>query len=315
MHSPSTSRATGPTLQQKETARELFREGDEKYRQGDYDGALKAFAAADDIMKLPTTGLERGRTLMMLKRLLEASEVLGRVTRIARKADELEAQQQARNEAQRLIDEARARIPSLRVTVQGVPEQVAVRMTVDDVEVPASAQDFPQKLNPGPHVVRITAPGFHPEERDVSLGEGAKEELEIMMRPTGDGDTTVDPWAGGQPPDGDTGDAGVNPYTVMIIAGFGVGAVGFVTGAITGAITLQRVDELKIPLRQRRKHRVLTGRAGADQRGRRGDRCRAPQRVGDAFRCVDVGLCDRRRWRGGRGDRHRVVGARSGRIR
>jgi hypothetical protein len=40
----------GPSAADKETARTLFRDGDEKFRAKDYEAALKAFLAADEIM-------------------------------------------------------------------------------------------------------------------------------------------------------------------------------------------------------------------------------------------------------------------------
>ncbi len=236
----------GPSLSEKETARELFRQGDEAYRAGNYEEALKAFAAADDIMQLPTTGIERGRTLLKLGKLLEASEVLQRVTRIPRSPDENEVQQQARDEAQLLIDETRAQIPSLVVNVVGVPEQVAMIMTVDDIEVPKSLRGLPQRVNPGKHVVRVSAPGFKPAEREVELGRGGTEEIEIVMEVTSSDAQTVDPWDASAGSDGGDDDAARTIYHIMAWGGLGLGAVGLSVGAVTGALELKKVDEIEL---------------------------------------------------------------------
>jgi hypothetical protein len=231
-----------PSLSEKETARELFRDGDEKFRAGDYEGALKSFVAADDLMRLPTTGIERGRTLLKLGKLLEASEVLQRVTRIPRAPDEIDVQQQARDEAQRLIDEVRDRIPSMQVVIIGVPEQTAVMMTVDGVEVPKSAQGFPQKVNPGKHVIRVTAPGFKPHERTVDLTDASTKQIEIEMEASAGSGTPLDPWSEGA--DEGAG-SGVNGYDVLMWSGFAVAAIGLGVGSVTGVMTLSTVADLE----------------------------------------------------------------------
>ena len=232
-----------PSLADKETARELFREGDEKYRAGDYEAALKAFAAADDIMGVPTTGVERARSLMKLGRLLEAAEHLQRIVRIPSEPDENEIQKTARQEAQTMLEEVRSRIPSLRVVVEG-NEDAAVAMFVDGSEVPPSAHDFPRKVDPGKHQVRVVAAGFRPEERTVEVDEKQEEVLTITLTAV-DGEAPVaDPWKGvGAPSDEEGG--GVNGYAVMMWTGFGVAVAGAVAGTVTGVMSIAKAKDLE----------------------------------------------------------------------
>lgn len=232
-----------PSLADKETARELFREGDEKFREGDYDAALKAFAAADDIMGVPTTGVERARTLMKLQKLLEATEHLQRIMRIPSEPGENEIQKTARQEAAKMLEEVRSRIPSLRVVVEG-DGGADVAMFVDDVEVPPSAHDFPRKVDPGAHEVRVIVPGFRPEERTVTVDEQQEEVLTITLTPVDGEAPVVDPWKGGS--EADEGDgAGVNGYAVMMWTGFAFAAAGAIAGTVTGAMSIAKAKDLE----------------------------------------------------------------------
>jgi len=62
--------AAEPSPADKETARGLMAEGRSGRDKGDLKGALKAFAAADSIMHVPTTGVEVARTQAALGQLV-----------------------------------------------------------------------------------------------------------------------------------------------------------------------------------------------------------------------------------------------------
>jgi len=231
-----------PSLADKETARELFREGDEKYRAGDYEGALKAFAAADDIMGVPTTGVERARSLMKLGRLLEATEHLQRIVRIPSEPGENEVQKTARQEAATMLEEVRARIPSLRVEVKG-SGGAEVSMVVDGVAIPPSAHDFPRKVDPGEHEIRVAAAGYQPEEESVQVDERQEKVVTIALTPLDDDTAVVDPWQSGPDPTDEEG--GGNGYAIMMWTGFGFAAAGAIVGTVTGAMSIAKKDQLQ----------------------------------------------------------------------
>ncbi len=225
---PAASAQKGPSLADKETARALFRLGDDKFHQGDYSGALDAFEAADEIMGVPTTKLERARTLTMLGRLLEAHDVLLRVSRIPVEADESRAFQDARAEAQTMSEDVAARIPSLRVRVQGLSEGADFDLRVDDAFVPSKASRFPRRVDPGLHLVVVSATGYATQRQRIDVAERDSAEVVIDMA---DDRLAVE------------GDGGL-PIPVLSLVGFGVGAAGLIVGSVTGGITLSRVSDL-----------------------------------------------------------------------
>src|SRR5262245_57704116 len=91
-----------PSESDKVTARSLMDRGDKYVEEGKLDAALKAYKAADDIMKVPTTGLELGRTQIKVGQLVEATNTLQRVIQHPVRADESNAFRQARDEARQL---------------------------------------------------------------------------------------------------------------------------------------------------------------------------------------------------------------------
>ena len=63
----------------RETARTLMQQGRELTAKGDLKEALKRFKGADDIMHVPTTGLEVARTQAPLGLLVEARDTIARI--------------------------------------------------------------------------------------------------------------------------------------------------------------------------------------------------------------------------------------------
>src|SRR5262245_59359639 len=109
-----------PTAAERDSARNLMEQGDTKRDKGDLQGALKAFEAADAIMRVPTTGLEVARVQVELGKLVEARETLGRLLRIPIRPNEPAPFLGARRAAEQLANELSARIPTMTVAVTNV---------------------------------------------------------------------------------------------------------------------------------------------------------------------------------------------------
>lgn len=232
---------SGASAADKETARTLFKEGDEKFRAGDYEGARKAFAAADGIMGVPTTGLEHARSLMKLGKLLEARDLFLKVANRKKLKDELDAQDVARAEATQLANDMADRIPAVRVAISNTPDGAEVKLRIDDVIIPAAAVEFPRKVNPGKHTVKLFVAGFEPVSRTVEVAEGEEEVVEVTLESSGDGASLVDPWKGGNK-DPEGGDEGL---PVLSWIGFSLAAAGTIVGTITGVYAVVKRGELQ----------------------------------------------------------------------
>jgi len=240
-----TAHAT-PSAGDRETARSLVEEGKQKRDKNDLQGALEAFRAADAIMHVPTTGMLVARTQVQLGLLVDARDTAVRVARLVPAPDDPPPFTQARKEAEQLADELAPRIPTLKVTLQGVQaDGTRARVTIDEAPVAVAALVAPRKMNPGHHVV-VAKLGGQDRQQEVDLAE--RDAKEVTLDLTGLEAVAEGGEEGGQP--GGAGAGGVEPpgekertkTSPLVYAGFGVGAVGLVVGSVAGILTLSKKD-------------------------------------------------------------------------
>lgn len=175
--------AAEPSADDRNAARALVIDGRAKLSAHDNEGARKAFAAAHAIMGVPTTGLDLAKAQEALGLLVEARATALDVVRMPVLASEPEAFTNARPLAAELAAKLEARIPSIVVTVKGLPAGVEARVLVDGAVMPPSALALPRKINPGTHVIQISVPGFDLERREVTLAEGESLPIDLVLKP------------------------------------------------------------------------------------------------------------------------------------
>jgi len=225
---------TQPSPQDKETARNLMDHGLDKFDQGDFAGALKEFVGADDIVRVTSTGLWIGKTLVRLGRLIEAREKLLAVSRIPPAKDESLILANARTEAEQLQRGLAERIPELKLEVKGVPEGAEVVVRIDGAAVPQDTFAYPRKLDPGSHTIEATSAGFYDLKLTVSIRETERQTVPLLFESNGL------PVEAPVEPDGD--EAGMSP---LVWIGFGVGAAALVIGSVTGGLSLSAASDAK----------------------------------------------------------------------
>lgn len=240
-----------PSAADKETARGLMAEGRADRDKNDLKGALKAFAGADAIMHVPTTGLELARAQAAVGQLVEARDTALRVVRSQEKPGDPAPFKAARDAASALNDQLEARIPSLTVNVKNVPAGATATLTIDGIDVPSEVIGQPRKLDPGHHVVEAKA-GTAYGKQEVDVAEKESKEVSIDL-----------PAASATPPAGGATDTGATDATqqqpeqpaepegrsggskVMIFGGFGLAAVGAIAGTVTGIMSMSKTSSIK----------------------------------------------------------------------
>jgi hypothetical protein len=237
------STAVAPVFAQsasdRETARSLMDRGEAATSRNDHAAALEAYRKADQIMKVPTTGLALARTLAALGQLVEARDVALRVTRIPANAGDPPVFARARSDAQQLADSLVSRIPSLTIKIEGGPDSGA-KVTLDGSELPPSMLGVPKKIDPGKHVVVASGPGFEDARAEIDLAEGAAESVSLALEAGGSGPREP---IGATPAD-EPGD-GRGATSPLVYVGFGVGAAGIAVGSITGLMSLSKASSAK----------------------------------------------------------------------
>lgn len=170
-----------PTAADKETARNLMKEGDAKFAVKDYSAALKAYQAAHAIMQVPTTGLPLAKAQIEKGLWVEARDTLLSISRYPKEANEQAAFSKARDEAAQLSQKLIDRIPQVIISIEGASDPSAVTVQVDGAAIPNAALGSPRKVNPGSHVISASASGFKTATANVSLSEGESEKVSLKM--------------------------------------------------------------------------------------------------------------------------------------
>ncbi|HQP37058.1 MAG TPA: hypothetical protein PLI95_17860 [Polyangiaceae bacterium] len=242
------SSAAEPSAADRETARALMEQGIERMQARDPVGALKAFRTANEIMHVPTTALATARAHDALGQLLEARDRALEAVRYPRHPGKPQVFERARNEATDLAAQLASRIPSVEIAISGLPAGTPPTVRIDSHLLSAAALSAPRKLNPGRHVISVSAPGFAPARVTVQLAERQNERVAISMTP-GNGAEPEEPSTEGavevdaiRP--GPEVPSGGRSHTLAYVA-FGVGAAGLVTGAVTGVMALSKQSALE----------------------------------------------------------------------
>jgi hypothetical protein len=163
------------------SAREAFNEGMDLREKGEVKAALPKLEAAYAYAKTPITGLELGRTYMMVGRLVDAYETLLAVTRMQQAFEETARSRAAREEAPKLVAEIEPRIAAVRVVLTLPPEATAT-VRIDGKPIPRAALATARLVDPGKHEI-VARAGDGPEARTtVDLAEGEKREVTLSPK-------------------------------------------------------------------------------------------------------------------------------------
>lgn len=251
--------AQAQTASDRETARLLMDRGDEQVEKGDFDAALTLYRGADEIMHVPTTGIEVARTYARTGRLVEARDAALEVLRTPVAPDEPQAFKQAREAADRLARELGQQIPLL--TIEVVPSSALqhASLTIDTRPIPSATVGLPYSLNPTEHRVQVTAQGYTPIDQRVTLTQGERKSLRLELQPAS---ATVPPLqrplANGKVPTATSPTVRNAPAASVLVPttdrsrvtwpmwlGISVAGVGVVVGTVAGLVSLERAHEAK----------------------------------------------------------------------
>ena len=223
----------------KKKAQDLADSGYELIQKGRYAQGCELMREADDAYHSPVFVLFIAECEEKQGNLVTARAELQRL--LDEKLEEYapkafhDAQKEGRKRA-RALDE---RIPTLRINVDGPGAAEAV-VVLDGREIEPSQRGRPMPVDPGQHKVSATGSDGVSEERDVTLEEGARESVELVLSGAILTDDDDD--------DDENGDAvsseGVPSWIWPTIA-YGVGGVGLIVGTAVGIAFLGKQSDLK----------------------------------------------------------------------
>jgi hypothetical protein len=243
--SPATSTAqeADPT----KAAQEQFLKGRDAYKRGDYTTALGHFQKSQETLPTPGTLLNLALCEEQLGMIASAWLHFQELSTLVTKTDERYAV--AKQHASAL----EPRVPKLTIELApGVPTGTSV--TRGSIAVAGTNLGAELPVDPGKHVITVSAPGREAKAYEITLEEGKKERLKVEpgppLAPTADPagpiatpGPALTASSSGQPPPPPPPRSG-GPRTAGFVIG-GVGALGLVLGGVTGALTIAKTSDVE----------------------------------------------------------------------
>lgn len=229
--------AATATAKDKDLAKEWARKGRERFDQGHYAGAIEALREAEKHYAAATIVKLRGDAHEKLGQLIEARDAYRAVATEALGPDATAPILAAQKAAQEALAEVERRIPTVEISL---PKSLSgASLKVDGVVVSGAELSRPLPLNPGKHLLLVESPGSEPRIREVQLAEGAHER--VSFGPAG----PANPAGGGGGGEGGSAPSGAGRSWVGPGIAFGVGGAALVAGAVTGILTITKMDEIR----------------------------------------------------------------------
>ncbi len=155
---------------ERSAARELFKEGADLQKVGNFAAALDKFQRAERIYSAPTNVLRIAECEAALGQLVEATESYRAAIRTPLPAGSPAAFQSAIDQAKAELAQVEPRVPKL--IVQAAPGTAAnPQMQIDGQAVSFALIGVPMPLDPGAHKIRVAVQGFAAFEQEVTLKE------------------------------------------------------------------------------------------------------------------------------------------------
>lgn len=224
-----------PSNVDRATARALAQEGFDALTRRDFTTAVDRFTRADALVHAPTFLVKLAEAQVGLGQLINAQETYNRILREELPPKAPAPFVQARRTAQQALTALEGRLPSMTILVKG-PLEGAAKVTLDAVEVPAAALGVKRPVDPGQHTLRVSAEGFRPAERKVTVAEAQVLAVVVELSPA-------------LAARGPTATTAVSPSRSSVvrnvgIVGMAVGGAGLVLGAVAGGMAVAKHSSL-----------------------------------------------------------------------
>jgi hypothetical protein len=249
----------------KEAIRGLSNDAASDYNSGKFDAARDKFGRAYALAKVPKLAVWVARSNAKLGQLVSAYEYYRQAVRLER--NELwvgEAQELAQKDAEKELALLLPRLPKVKVTVEGV-EANSVEVRIDGTVVPVELLGVDRYLDPGMREFVATR-GTTVLRQVVELPEGGVKSVVLKFEPGLLDSANATPISPGQSSSSSTVVVATNKtnsaqntdrnhsssafgvsqtHRTWGWVGIGVGAAGFLTGAVAGVIVAAKYSDLK----------------------------------------------------------------------
>jgi hypothetical protein len=226
-------------------ARQLGNEGLSLAASGDCAGAIEKLTRAEGLHHAPTTLTVLGECHITVGKLVDGVEELTRVVREDLGARALPAFRKAQVRARQKLEDARPRLPKLRLSVEGARGDASLAIRIDGQTVPSATLGLDRPVDPGPHDLEVSAIGYKTATAHVVMKEGVSQPLKLTLEPLPVSAPVAEPEqattapAPARSPRSERR-ASYLPAGILL----GVGAAGVGVGAVLGVLTLNKASHL-----------------------------------------------------------------------
>jgi hypothetical protein len=242
------------------TARALGQEGQAALESKDYATAEDRFRRADRLIHAPTLEIGLARALAGQHKFVEAQEAYNRIVREGVAPGAPAVFTKALEDAKKEVAAVSARTGSVTITVKAAGgAAVECDRGVRDVgAVNTASLGVRRAIDPGAHVLQVSADGYKPAELRFDIPEGGSTVAPISLETKaaaagpapggaapagGDGTARVALIDASTPPDSEAPHKGLPRFLPWVA--FGVGAAGLVAGGITGVLAIGKHSTLQ----------------------------------------------------------------------
>jgi hypothetical protein len=240
------------------TARALGQDGQQALDNKDYKTAEDRFRRADRLVHAPTLELGLARALAGVGKFVESQETYNRIVREGLPPGAPEVFKNAVDAARKEVDTVAPKVGSVTITVKGtngvdIPDPV---VSLDGKPINSASLGVRRAIDPGNHVLHISADGFKPADLNFPVAAGSNIDQPILLEkdnapaavaaapvaaPAAAGPVTAAPVAAtSTPPAADTGTPSTHKAWIAPWIAFGVGGAGLVLGGVTGLLAASK---------------------------------------------------------------------------
>jgi hypothetical protein len=233
------------------TARALGTEGELALEGKDFKAAEDRFRRADSLVHAPTLMLGLARALAGQGKFVEAQEAYNRIIREGLPPAAPTAFKKALADAKTEVDGVSSKIGGATISVHATAggDVPSAKVLLDGSPVSNASLGVRRAIDPGSHLLQVSADGFKPAEVRFDVAEGASIDQPVTLeadlsaaQPPGTVAATPMPAATGAEQPGAAGSSKVRE--VLPWVAFGVGGAGLVTGAIAGGVAMGKHSDL-----------------------------------------------------------------------
>jgi hypothetical protein len=234
------------------TARSLGVDGQQALESRDYKAAEDRFRRADSLVHAPTLMLGLARALAGQGKYVEAQEAYNRIIREGLPPSAPEVFRRALADAKREVDGVSPKIGGATISVHaaGGADVPNAKVMLDGAPVSNASLGVRRSIDPGSHLLQVSADGFKPAELRFNVTEGATVDAPVTLEaePNAQPPATVaatsapGATAGAEEPSPSNG--GNKVRAILPWVAFGVGAAGLATGGIAGIVAMGKHSDI-----------------------------------------------------------------------